>query len=256
MPLLETRGLSRYFGGLAAVNGVNLTVDEGEIVGLIGPNGAGKTTCFNLLSGFLPPTAGTISFAGRDITGLRSHRIVGLGLVRTFQLTTLFQEMTALENVLLGLHLHSKKGIRQVLWGGRRMFPQEEIDEGRALLDFAGLSGHGEHPAKNLPHGHQRILGIAMALAARPRLLLLDEPVTGMNLDESGRVMALIKTIRTRGTTILLVEHNMKAVMGTCERIVVLNFGQKLAEGTPAEVSTNRQVIEAYLGAGLEHARS
>ena len=256
MPLLETRGLSRYFGGLAAVNGVTLTVDEGEIVGLIGPNGAGKTTCFNLLSGFIPPTAGTITFDGKDITGLRSHRIVALGLVRTFQLTTLFQEMTALENVLLGLHLHSNKGIRQVLWGGRRMFPREEIDEAHALLDFAGLAGHGDRAAKNLPHGHQRILGIAMALAARPRLLLLDEPVTGMNLDESGRVMALVKTIRARGTTILLVEHNMKAVMGTCERIIVLNFGQKLAEGTPAEVSTNRQVIEAYLGAGLEHARS
>ena len=253
MPLLETRNLSKHFGGLAAVAGVDLRVEEGEIVGLIGPNGAGKTTCFNLLSGFLPPTAGTIRFAGEDITGLRSHRIVRRGLVRTFQLTTLFQEMTVLENVLMGLHLHAKKGVRQVLWSGRT-FPREEIKQSWEVLEFTGLTAQIDQPAKSLPHGHQRILGIAMALAARPRLLLLDEPVTGMNLDESGRVMTLVKTIRDRGTTILLVEHNMKAVMGTCERIVVLNFGQKLTEGTPAEVSTNPQVIEAYLGAGLEHA--
>ncbi len=253
MALLETRELTRLFGGLAAVNRVDLTVDKGEIVGLIGPNGAGKTTCFNLLSGFLRPTRGAIVFDGEDITGLRPHQIAARGLVRTFQQTTLFGDLTALENVLLGLHLSSGKGPRQVLFS-RRDFPAGEIARGREVLDFTGLAAHADQRSRNLPHGHQRVLGIAMALAAQPRLLLLDEPVTGMNLDESGRVMELVKTIRGRGTTVLLVEHNMKAVMGTCERIVVLNFGQKLAEGTPSQVSTSPEVIQAYLGTGLAHA--
>jgi branched-chain amino acid transport system ATP-binding protein len=251
--LLETRGLTRLFGGLAAVNNVDLTVDKGEIVGLIGPNGAGKTTCFNLLSGFLRPTRGSIVFDGENIAGLKPHQIAGRGLVRTFQLTTLFQEMTTLENVLLGLHLHSGTSAGGALLS-RRSFPPDEIARSREVLDFTGLAAHADQLTRNLPHGHQRVLGIAMALAAQPRLLLLDEPVTGMNLDESGRVMDLVKTIRSRGTTILLVEHNMRAVMGTCERVVVLNFGQKLAEGTPAQVSTSPAVIQAYLGTGATHA--
>src|SRR5215510_7669506 len=192
MPLLQTRKLTKHFQGLAAVSDFDLTVDAGEIVGLIGPNGAGKTTCFNLLSGFLPPTAGTIWFDGQDVTGMRSHRIVERGLVRTFQLTTLFQDMTALENVLLGLHLHSARGLGHALWS-RRPFPLDEVARCRAVLEFTGLAAHADQLARNLPHGHQRILGIAMALAARPRLLLLDEPVTGMNLSEAGRVMALIE---------------------------------------------------------------
>jgi branched-chain amino acid transport system ATP-binding protein len=251
--LLEIRELTRLFGGLAAVNRVDLTVDRGSIVGLIGPNGAGKTTCFNLLTGFLRPTRGSIVLDGEDITGLRPHQIAARGLVRTFQQTTLFPDLTALENVLLGLHLSSGKGPRQVLFS-RRDFPADEIARGREVLDFTGLTAHADQLSRNLPHGHQRVLGIAMALAAQPRLLLLDEPVTGMNLDESGRVMELVKTIRSRGTTVLLVEHNMKAVMGTCERIVVLNFGQKLAQGTPAQVSTSPEVIQAYLGTGAAHA--
>jgi len=230
MPLLEARNLSKHFGGLAAVNDLDLTVETGEIVGLIGPNGAGKTTCFNLLSGFLRPTSGSVMFAGEDITGRRP-----------------------LQNVLLGLHLHSRMGLRQVLFS-RRIFPSDEVALSRQALEFTGLAAHADQLARNLPHGYQRVLGIAMALAARPRLLLLDEPVTGMNLSESAQVMSLIKKIRDGGTTILLVEHNMKAVMGTCDRIVVLNFGRKLAEGTPAAVSTSAEVIEAYLGAGVHHA--
>jgi len=253
MALLEAHSLSKHFGGLAAVNSLDLTVEGGEIVGLIGPNGAGKTTCFNLLSGFLRPTSGSVVFAGEDITGRRPHRIVARGLVRTFQLATLFQELTVLENVLLGLHLHARMGLRQLLFS-RRIFPPEEISLSGEVLEFTGLAAHAEQLARNLPHGYQRALGIAMALAARPRLLLLDEPVTGMNLSESGQVMSLIKKIRDGGTTILLVEHNMKAVMGTCDRIVVLNFGRKLAEGTPAAVSTNADVIAAYLGAGVHDA--
>jgi branched-chain amino acid transport system ATP-binding protein len=253
MALLEAQNLTKYFGGLAAVNRVDLAVEEGEIVGLIGPNGAGKTTCFNLLSGFLPPTAGTVTFGGKSLTGLKPHHIVARGLVRTFQHTTLFQDMTVLQNVLMGLHLHSRKGLGHVLFS-RRSFPQDEIRRCHDVLAFTGLSALADQLAKNLPHGHQRTLGIAMALAVRPRLLMLDEPVTGMNIDESQRIMALIKTIRDRGTTILLVEHNMRAVMGTCERIVVLNFGQKLAEGIPAAVSSNPDVIAAYLGAGVTHA--
>jgi branched-chain amino acid transport system ATP-binding protein len=165
----------------------------------------------------------------------------------------LFQDMTVLQNVLMGFHLHSHTGLGRMLFS-RWTFPPQEIARGRELLEFTGLASHAEQLARNLPHGHQRTLGIAMALAAQPRLLLLDEPVTGMNLEESQRVMTLVQTIRSRGTTILLVEHNMKAVMGTCERIVVLNFGQKLTEGTPAEVSTNPEVIAAYLGAGVAHA--
>jgi branched-chain amino acid transport system ATP-binding protein len=253
MALLAAHNLTKYFGGLAAVNRVDLAVEEGEIVGLIGPNGAGKTTCFNLLSGFLPPTAGTITFVGESLTGLKPHHIVARGLVRTFQHTTLFQDMTVLQNVFMGLHLHSRKGLGHVLFS-RQSFPQDEIDCCHEVLAFTGLQELADQLAKNLPHGHQRTLGIAMALAVRPRLLMLDEPVTGMNIDESQRIMALIKTIRDRGTTILLVEHNMRAVMGTCERIIVLNFGEKLAEGTPTAVSSNPDVIAAYLGAGVTHA--
>lgn len=253
MALLEAHNLTKHFGGLAAVNQVDIRVEPGEIVGLIGPNGAGKTTCFNLLSGFLPPTAGTITFNGENITGYKSHQIVARGLVRTFQHTTLFHDLSVLDNVLMGLHLSSRRGLGQTLLRPHA-FPRAEVSRSQEVLEFTGLAAHAQQLARNLPHGHQRALGIAMALAASPKLLMLDEPVTGMNIEESQRIMQLVQTIRDRGTTILLVEHNMRAVMSTCERIVVLSFGQKLAEGTPSEVSTNPEVIAAYLGAGSSHA--
>ena len=251
--LLQTRAVRKEFGGLVAVNDVDFTIPQGSIVSLIGPNGAGKTTFFNMITGVYKVTAGVVEFAGEDITDRPPHFVTERGIGRTFQNIRLFQEMTALENVLLGLHLHSGTSARRVLLS-RRDFPADEIARSREVLASVGLAAHADQLTRNLPHGHQRVLGIAMALAAQPRLLLLDEPVTGMNLDESGRVMELVKTIRSRGTTILLVEHNMKAVMGTCERIVVLNFGQKLAEGTPAHVSTSPEVIQAYLGTGVAHA--
>jgi branched-chain amino acid transport system ATP-binding protein len=253
MPILETRRLSKQYGGLSALSDVDLRVEEGEIVGLIGPNGAGKTTCFNLLSGFVRPTRGTVTFAGEDITGLRPHHVAARGLVRTFQVTTLFPDMTVLESVLLGLHLHVRTGPGRLLFH-RHAYSADEVARAREVLDFVGLTSAVHQLGRNLPHGHQRVLGIAMALAARPRLLLLDEPVAGLNQSESARVMSLVRTIREGGTTILLVEHNMRAVMGTCERIVVLNFGQTLTEGTPAEVSSHPAVIEAYLGARVEDA--
>ena len=253
MALFEARALHKRFGDRVVLERIDLAFEEGALAGIMGPNGAGKTTCFNVLTGRYKPDGGQVVFAGEDITGWRPHRAAARGLVRTFQLATLFQELTALENVLLGLHLRSRTGLRQVLFS-RRIFPPDEVALSRGVLEFAGLASHADQLAKNLPHGYQRVLGIAMALAARPRLLLLDEPVTGMNLMESAQVMSLIKRIRDGGTTILLVEHNMKAVMGTCDRIVVLNFGRKLAEGTPAAVSTSAAVIEAYLGAGVAHA--
>jgi branched-chain amino acid transport system ATP-binding protein len=250
MSLLEIRGLVKSFGGLTAVDGLDFDVQAGEILGLIGPNGAGKTTVFNLISGFLPPSGGKILFQGEDITGWKPHAIAQKGIVRTFQQTTLFDSKTALENMLVAFHLASQSGFWAAVLGSSEIKKKERQIHAEAMeiLDFMRLSHLKDEVASSLPHGHQRSLGIAMALAATPELMLLDEPVTGMNPEETEATMGLIRRIRERGVTILLVEHDMRAVMGLCERITVLNFGEKITEGTPDEIKENEQVIEAYLG--------
>ena len=249
MSLLEVRQLSKRFGGLLAVSDLDMTVEEGEIRGIIGPNGAGKTTLFNVISGTYKPTSGEVFLDGDKLTGLRPSRIAAKGGVRTFQRSAMFSDFSVLDNVLIARHLHAREGLLGVIVGTVRSM--EKANETRALeiLDFIGLSAFKDELAPNLSHGHQRALGVAMALATEPRILMLDEPVAGMNLAETERMTEIIRSLRDEWKiTILLVEHDMKTVMGLCESITVLNFGKKLAEGAPAEIVSNPEVIEAYLG--------
>ena len=254
MALLEVRDLTRRFGGLFAVSDLSFSVEEGEIRGLIGPNGAGKTTTFNVISGFYPPSDGRVLFLGDDISGMPTNAIAARGLVRTFQATTLFQELSVLENVLVGCHLQARIDPFRALFGTNRA--REEAARARAdgLLEFFGLEGRRDEAGMSLPHGVQRALGMAVALAADPKLLLLDEPFTGMNPEETRRMMDIVRRVRDRGVTILLVEHDMQAVMGLCDRITVLNFGRLLTDGTPEEVRRHPDVIEAYLGTAANAA--
>jgi branched-chain amino acid transport system ATP-binding protein len=242
--MLETKGLTRAFKGFVAVNGVDLRVQEGSIHALIGPNGAGKTTCFNLLTKFLQPTRGTIRFAGRDITGLAPADVARLGLVRSFQISAVFAQMTALENVRVALQ--RRRGGSFDFWAPERLLARYD-DAARRLLFDVGLTGYADTLAGQLSYGRKRALEIATTLALEPRMLLLDEPTAGMTHEDVDRVVALIRRIRA-GRTILMVEHNLSVVQGLCDRITVLTRGRILAEGDYATVSQNPEVVSAYLG--------
>jgi branched-chain amino acid transport system ATP-binding protein len=248
--LLELKGVSKVFGGLAALNQISFSLREGEILGLIGPNGAGKTTLFNVVTSFLYPTSGEIFFAGEKIGGLKTHKIIQRGINRTFQNIRLFDQMTVEENVMVGRHCRSRAGVFKSVFrtpGQKKEegLIREKTDE---LLALVGLTGYNSFPAISLPYGLQRRVEIARALAGQPRLILLDEPVAGMNDSETEEMALLIKKILGLGITVLLIEHDMSMVMKVCNRLVVLNFGQKIAEGTPQEIQSNQEVIEAYLG--------
>ncbi len=252
MPILEVRRLSRRFGGLTAVDNLSFEVEEGRIHGLIGPNGAGKTTTFNVISGYYAPTGGQVIYDGRDVSGMKTSAIAALGLVRTFQGTTLFHELSVFENVLVGAHLQAEANVFDCILGRDGRQRREAAERATEILEFFGLLSRSEEQASSLPHGLQRALGMAVALMSEPRLLMLDEPFTGMNPEETRHLMGLMERVRGRGVTLLLVEHDMQAVMGLCERITVMNFGSLLAEGTPEEIRTHPEVIAAYLGASIE----
>jgi branched-chain amino acid transport system ATP-binding protein len=256
MALLTVRGLTKRFAGLVANNEIDLAVPEGSLFAVIGPNGAGKTTFFNMLSGFLRPTAGTIAFDGKDITHLRQDRIAAMGLIRTFQLVQMFQGMSAAENVEVGFHLRTRGGIASALVRPPWLRRQEaEIRmKARELLAFVGLGGQAEMDAELLPYGQQRLLEVARAMAAQPRLLLLDEPAAGLNAHETDALAAVIQHINARGITVVLIEHDVGLVTRIAHRIAVLDFGCKIAEGAPDEIRQHPDVIAAYLGTEAAHA--
>jgi branched-chain amino acid transport system ATP-binding protein len=253
-PALSIEHIAVHFGGLVAISDMNFVVNEGEVVSLIGPNGAGKTTAFNVITGFLRPTKGEVRYRGSSLNNLKPHEVTSLGLARTFQRTSVFQSVTVFENVLIGLH---RRG-RSRLWDTLLALPPERESEqdlkARAadILALVGIQHRSRQLAGSLAYGDQRLLGVALGLAADPSMLLLDEPVSGMNATETARFMQLLARIRELGITILLVEHDMPMVMGVSDRIVVLNYGRIIAEGPPAAIQGNPEVISAYLGQGAK----
>ena len=256
MSRLVLEGVTRRFGGLIAVDDVSFEVPATGVTAVIGPNGAGKTTLFNLISGFLSPSAGRILFEGSDITGRPPAAIAKAGLVRTFQLVKLFEDLSVLDNVKVGCHLQGKAGLLSAVLRPASARREEAAVDARAheLLAFSGLSAFANEPASSLPYGRQRMLELARAMAAGPRLILLDEPAAGLNTEESAALSRIIRRIAEEGTSVLLIEHDMALVMNTADRVVVIDFGRKIAQGTPAEVRANPAVISAYLGTGRPSA--
>ncbi|MFJ3958085.1 ABC transporter ATP-binding protein [Arthrobacter sp. NPDC090010] len=249
-PLVQVENLTMKFGGLTALDKVTFDINRGEILGLIGPNGAGKTTCFNAMTGVYKPTSGTVKLEGKPLNGLPQHKITRRGLARTFQNIRLFGEMTALENVVVGLDARHKTSVGGALLRLPTHVREEKsaIERGMALLEFVGIADHAQYLSRHLPYGYQRRLEIARALATDPKLLCLDEPAAGFNPAEKEELMALIRTIRDDGYTVLLIEHDMKLVMGVTDRIVVLEFGKKIADAVPKEIREDPKVVAAYLG--------